>query len=607
MNKSVPSRRSKYYLLGLVGQGQFGRVFCAVHRGTGELVALKDINRDRLPTHKFLRELRFLLSLEHPNIASCHAIEHTLSGRQLVLDYCEGGTLRNWMESRTQLSVKEGLQLVMDVLAGLEHAHSQGIVHCDIKPENILLTLTTTGWIAKISDFGVARLNQEMQREVSNTGSPAYMAPERFYNQYSEASDLYAVGVILFELLIGDRPFSGIPVDLMRAHLNQQANIPASLPNAVQSVLRRSLQKLPARRFRSATEMRAAISDLLTQWATTLATPPQRQAHLLPPAPWQATTQITLPYPITQLAVVPTTPHQGATVTPGQWIFCGHQHQLLRLHYPQGCIGPDVPPQVTYLNLAEPLCQLQPGYLGNQSACFLTAQTNTETYLSSLTVPQSQNIPPIIATLPHISHASFAAVKHWWAIGTASTGETPGYLTIGGLKQTVRTLRHSFAELLNLLILDRRYGAILTRHGLDSAFQVFTRRGQWLGKLTLSVPLGQVWQTPTPYRLLALPAGEQANFALVVDLRPFRVFRIKLPMVASLAAATDWGFVFVSEDGQLCICDRDGDILGMVQGPSHPTALAPCQSRGLILACSHDDQSVVYSVDVEQLSVGLIF
>ena len=96
MNSKV--KRSKYRILGLVGQGQFGRVFCGCHRKTGKIVALKDLDQYRFPTNKFLRELRFLLSLQHPNIVTCHALEHTPTGRYLVMDYCEGGTLRTLME-----------------------------------------------------------------------------------------------------------------------------------------------------------------------------------------------------------------------------------------------------------------------------------------------------------------------------------------------------------------------------------------------------------------------------------------------------------------------------------------------------------------------------
>ncbi|NET10313.1 MAG: serine/threonine protein kinase [Symploca sp. SIO2B6] len=261
MSRPTASSFSRYRILGLVGQGQFGQVFCAMHRKTGKLFALKNLERERFPTHQFLRELRFLLSLQHTNIVTCHAIEHTATGRYLVMDYCESGTLRSLMADDLALPIAQSLRLVADVLQGLDCAHRQKIVHCDVKPENILLTLTAKGWLAKISDFGIARLSQEVyNRSAGNTGSPAYMAPERFYSRYSPASDLYAVGVLLFELLVGRRPFSGLPKALMMAHLNQTVQCPDSIPAGLQQVITTALEKLPARRFQSAMEMLEQIN-----------------------------------------------------------------------------------------------------------------------------------------------------------------------------------------------------------------------------------------------------------------------------------------------------------------------------------------------------------
>jgi serine/threonine-protein kinase len=162
--------------------------------------------------------------------------------------------------------------LIIDVLVGLEHAHAANIIHCDIKPENILLKITAQGWMAKISDFGIARLSQEIDSDGSNTGSPGYMAPERFYGQFSVSSDLYAVGIMLYELLMGKRPFSGMPTELMNAHLNSRVPIPDSLPRSLQLIITKSLEKLPKRRYTSAAEMRLELLqvmrsvDLKSKW-----------------------------------------------------------------------------------------------------------------------------------------------------------------------------------------------------------------------------------------------------------------------------------------------------------------------------------------------------
>ncbi len=254
--------QSKYQILSLIGQGQFGRVFCAVHPQTGELVALKELDRKRFPTRTFLRELGFLVTLQHPNIVSCRGLEYSPTVRYIVMDYCQGGTLRELMESEKNLDLLQSLKLITDILLGLEYAHDRGIVHCDLKPENILLEPQEQGWTARISDFGIARLSEEVNPVKiinGNTGSPAYMAPERFYGRYSYASDLYAIGVILFELLVGERPFSGIFRDLRNAHLNQIITIPETVPFIVRPIISRALQKLPQRRFASASEMLKSI------------------------------------------------------------------------------------------------------------------------------------------------------------------------------------------------------------------------------------------------------------------------------------------------------------------------------------------------------------
>jgi eukaryotic-like serine/threonine-protein kinase len=261
---------SKYRILGQVGQGQFAQVFCGMHRETGELVALKAIDRQRFSTHRFLHELHLLSRLRHPNIVQFQTLDYSPQWRYLVTDYCAGGTLRDLMESAFPLKLTECLNLIVQILQGLAHAHAQGVVHCDLKPENILLVPAGAGWTARIADFGVAQLAAHVTRRGPNPeplaegrsailGSPAYMAPEAYYQRYSPASDLYAVGILLYELLLGERPFSGRPGELMQAHLNQRLVLPPVVPFALRSIITTALQKLPQRRFGSAQAMLKSV------------------------------------------------------------------------------------------------------------------------------------------------------------------------------------------------------------------------------------------------------------------------------------------------------------------------------------------------------------
>jgi serine/threonine-protein kinase len=263
-NTSTLSQLSlNYEIIKLIGQGQFGRVFAARHLKTGSLVALKELAIETLSTASFLREFSSLVTLSHPNIVNCQALEYSKKFRYLVMDYYEEGTLRDYLERVKKISLEQSLKIVRDILSGLDYAHSRQIIHCDLKPENILLESDRDNITASIADFGIAKLipaNKELF--AADVGSPAYMAPERFYGNYSYASDLYAVGIMLYELVVGERPFSGLPGKLMFAHINQQVIIPDFLPEALKVIIRQALQKLPLRRFASARDMLVAINSL---------------------------------------------------------------------------------------------------------------------------------------------------------------------------------------------------------------------------------------------------------------------------------------------------------------------------------------------------------
>lgn len=259
---------SRYEILNFVNQGQSGRVFCARDRYNGHIVALKELAHNRCPTQRFLRELRFLATFNHPNIVAYRALEHTDTGRYLVMDYCDAGTLRDLIEREKTLKFSESLALILKILSGLDYVHHRGVVHRDIKPENILLTThPQLRWVPQLSDFGIACSQQELTGSYgSNTmGALAYTAPESFYGLYSKTSDLYSMGVLLFELLLGYRPFEGIPTTLAWAHLNQRVLLPAALPQPLAAVIQKSLEKLPARRYRSAACMAKAIQQAKAQ------------------------------------------------------------------------------------------------------------------------------------------------------------------------------------------------------------------------------------------------------------------------------------------------------------------------------------------------------
>jgi len=617
-------KRSKYRVLGLIGQGQFGRVYCAVHHKTGRLVALKSLDHQRFPTHKFLRELRFLLSLQHPNIVTCQALEHTRNGRCLVMDYCEGGTLRHLMEGESGLTLAQGLRLVMELLAGLAHAHDRNIIHCDIKPENILLNINAQGWTARISDFGIARLGQSLGQESStSTGSPAYMAPERFYGQYFPSSDLYAIGVLLFELLVGDRPFSGVPADLMSAHLNRPVVLPAMIPAPLQPVILRALQKLPARRFHSATEMLLALEQAIVTLEATQQTLPLGQPSLtLSSCSLTNCQSQPLTVPIDHLAassLQSTTAenHQSALFPRIYRASKTQQGSQIELGQSYGTSNTD-PYLLT--QLTEPLQELAirpPG-------CF--AITPRSIYL----LPLDPMTDP--GTIVHLDTDSIAALDptgHWFA--TCSIYSNPAQFSpVSTLNCWHWTQPRSLAQLSStrslptvstaskLYFLDSRHLVLISKLEPGSShtlFEFFTRRGNAIGVWKLPVPLQHLTPSTVPYRFLAVDQQHPTSI-LLIDMKPFRITRVSVPIAPKLVTAASWGYVLADAQGQIILINELGQQVGWIDRPltkSGSTTLAIAivaqHPHNLFLSTWDHAQGNgnLYTVDLSQLEIDLLF
>ncbi|PSB31913.1 serine/threonine-protein kinase [Stenomitos frigidus] len=661
-------KRSKYRLLGLVGQGQFGRVYCASHRKTGRLVALKELDKYRFPTHKFLRELRFLLSLQHANIVTCHALEHTPTGRYLVMDYCEGGTLRGLMEEEIQLHPVQCLKLTVDVLLGLDHAHSRGIVHCDIKPENILLTLQADGWTARVSDFGIAHLHQESLGDASgNTGSPAYMAPERFYGQYSVKSDLYAVGIMLFELLAGHRPFSGVPAAMMSAHLNQPVKIPATIPTALQAVILTALQKLPARRFQSAAQMVAAVQvaanaaqlELEQTWADSrlLRSPltlPSSVCRSVQKDALQAEVQQLVTVPILTVATNPSTLAGGGLGEKHEQVYQVCRRYIGCRTYPGGFWAAGAVPlenegrsSLASVRLPKAVKKL----LVRSQGCFAMTQRSiyrfpielfqqgvaqhtqmAQQHAASTIVPLQHAVPELVAEFSRDFLAAIDAQGRWMAVAVLEPDKVTSALGFWNLSQ-MQALKpgsrssssgsrsgsaiHSpclTAPPFHLAIADSRY-VVAFSHIVDQGthsyitgvlLEIFTRRGDAVSAFSLPVPLRQVVDSETPYHIVALEPGH-THSVLLISLKPLKLLRIGVDIVPIFVASASWGYVLMAADGQIVLLDRCGRVTGRFAGPASPTAIAVLEPYGLLIATWGNGEGALYTIDLRQLDVGLVF
>ncbi|KAH0996438.1 hypothetical protein GBA52_020302 [Prunus armeniaca] len=202
-----------YVLISEVGEGSFSRVWKAVHRESGEVVALKQVFLSRLNRH--LKncldcEIRFLSSVCHPNIVRLLKAFQNEGCIFLVLEFCNGGNLAAYIRQHGRVQEQIARKFMQQLGAGLEILHSHHIIHRDLKPENILLSHSDDDAVVKVADFGLSRSLHPGDYAETVCGSPLYMAPEVLqFERYDGKVDMWSVGVILFELLNGCPPFPG--------------------------------------------------------------------------------------------------------------------------------------------------------------------------------------------------------------------------------------------------------------------------------------------------------------------------------------------------------------------------------------------------------------
>jgi serine/threonine protein kinase len=263
-----------------IGQGGMGVVYEATDTSLNRKVALKIMHKHLAAREsfqqRFVREAQNAARLKHPNIVQIHHFFSKNGQLYLIMELLEDGSLQDYMrrlrEQGRRMEQAEAVELVRQIAGGLHYAHQQGMIHRDMKPGNILLTRSTDGtspatiYRAMIADFGLAKLLQDMQTsQTGPVGTLAYMSPEQILGgKVDHRSDIYALGVMLFELLVGYRPFNPQSLrDAVRAHRSgpvlTAANRPAGLDVQLEEILNRCLAPDPQDRYQSAHEIALAL------------------------------------------------------------------------------------------------------------------------------------------------------------------------------------------------------------------------------------------------------------------------------------------------------------------------------------------------------------
>ena len=272
----------KFRLQSCVGIGSSGSVYQADQMALGRTVAIKvlrpDLAVDDRIVKRFHDEALAASRLNHPNTVSILDYGQTNDGLlYIVMEYLRGKTLTQLLESEYPLDPARIADLMSQVLSGLEEAHAAGVVHADLKADNVVVEHRRGGWdLAKVVDFGIARLvgapRDETERSVC--GTPEYMAPEIIAGaDPTVASDLYAAGILLYEMLVGRTPFAnggGSSLEVLTRHL-REAPVPPSarvesggVNSTLEAAAMRAIAKQPSARFQSAESFRSAVNEALS-------------------------------------------------------------------------------------------------------------------------------------------------------------------------------------------------------------------------------------------------------------------------------------------------------------------------------------------------------
>src|SRR5438874_7576260 len=276
----LPGERyiGKYRVKGELGRGGMGTVYLAEQPGLGREVAIKELIQSADPTslRRFLQEAKVMARTSHPNLVQVHDTELQGNVNYLVLEFVRGRSLRNWM-SQAPLPPPQVFAVMHGVLQALDYAHRHAVVHRDMKPENVLIS---DEGMVKVADFGIARLMDDTgvggtaTKTGTTVGTPQYMSPEQVSSSKVDGrSDLYSAGIMFYELVAGQPPFTASDADgpftLMAKHVQAPPKPPSvfqpGLNLDLEQVILTSLSKRPEDRFHTGQEFDAAMSRVADQ------------------------------------------------------------------------------------------------------------------------------------------------------------------------------------------------------------------------------------------------------------------------------------------------------------------------------------------------------
>jgi serine/threonine-protein kinase len=267
---------TKYRIVRLIGEGGMGSVYEAQHEVLGHRVALKflhpEIASQPSLEQRFLQEARLSATINNPHIVRVTDVDTSPDGAYLVMDLLQGEPLQELIDREERLGTERAIAFALQILDGLNAAHALGVVHRDLKPDNVFVTPGANGPLLKLLDFGIAKIRATEEYQMTLTrpgavmGTPEYMAPEQAYSAdlVDQRSDIYAVGVMLFEMLSGQRPADGetpqeIAEKAIKGQVRKLDQLCPHLPKPLIAVVQRAIEPQPDDRWGSALELKRAL------------------------------------------------------------------------------------------------------------------------------------------------------------------------------------------------------------------------------------------------------------------------------------------------------------------------------------------------------------
>lgn len=252
----------KYKILASLGSGGFGAVYLAEDTWIDKKVAIKVPHRQTADFGELLREPRLLASLSHPNIVSVITAERLENTFFIVMEYVQGETLENIIARDGALDLRRALDFTCQICNGVDYAHTQGVIHRDLRPANMLVS---EAGLVKVADFGTSRFLELAAKGTTVIGSPPYMAPEQFQGKAVFASDIYSLGVSMYQMLTGVLPYNTpLPKEiekLMRGGLVMPPHVRnARIPRAISTIVMKAMAPTLPDRYQRASDL---LKDLL--------------------------------------------------------------------------------------------------------------------------------------------------------------------------------------------------------------------------------------------------------------------------------------------------------------------------------------------------------